>query len=146
MILRQAASAEALRNIGVLEQELAATLSALEGLFAERDALTVRAPIEGVLVERPEDLRVGLWVGERNTLGLIVAGGAPVLEGYVREDDLPSVRPGAAARFYPDDPARPPLDATVVALETVNTGWLPDGYLASVLRGRSPSAPMPWAG
>jgi len=135
MILRQAASPEALRNIAVLEQELAATLTALEGLFAERDALTVRAPIDGVLTERPENLRVGLWIGERTTLGLIVAGGEPVLEGYVREDDLPSVQPGAAARFYPDDPARPPLDATVVALETVNTGWLPDGYLASTFGG-----------
>ncbi|RDD63068.1 HlyD family efflux transporter periplasmic adaptor subunit [Ferruginivarius sediminum] len=135
LLRRQAASSAALQRLHVLEQELAADRTRLRGLLSQRARLTVRAPEPGLLVERPRELQVGQWVAPNQPLGRIVSPGKAALRGYVRGSDLPRFAPGAKARFYPEDPARPPLDARVADIESVNAARIDIPYVASVHGG-----------
>jgi putative peptide zinc metalloprotease protein len=135
LLRRQAASAEALERLQVLQQELAADRTRLEGLQAQQARLTVRAPQAGTLVDRPSELAAGQWVGLGQRLGRIVGDDPARLRGYVRGADLDRFADGAPGRFYPDDPAQPPLDVRVAARERVNASRLELPYLAAAYDG-----------
>jgi len=132
---RHAAQREAAQDVGVLQEELGSALSALAGLVEQRDDLIVTAPIAGVVTDVPDGLRPGLWVGVEQRLASIVDPGAARLRAYVRGGDLARVDVGAPARFYPDDPLAPVIDAIVTAVETVNVAALDQPALASVHDG-----------
>lgn len=135
LLRRQAASSATLRRLRVLEEELAADRTRLRGLRAQRARLRVRAPQDGVLVDRPRTLSVGQWIGPDRPLGRIVAPGEAALRGYVRGADLSRLDDSAGGRFYPADPAKPPLDVRVVDTETVNAARIDIPYLASAHGG-----------
>jgi putative peptide zinc metalloprotease protein len=135
LLRRQAASAEALDRLTVLEEELAADRTRLAGLTAQQARLTVRAPKAGRLTDVPPDLAPGQWIAVTQPLGRVVGDAPARLRGYVRGQDLARFEVGATGRFYPQDPARPPLDVTVAARETVNAGRLDLPYLAAAHGG-----------
>ncbi len=132
---RRSAQRDAAHNVGVLQEELAGALSALAGLMERRDQLVVVAPIAGVVADMPDGLRPGRWVGVAEPLASIVDRDAAVLRAYVGGVDLARVAVGAPARFYPEDPLAPPIDATVTGVEAVNVAALDAPYLASVHDG-----------
>ena len=135
ILQRRAASRYAARDVGVLQEELAAALSALTGLAERQAALTVTAPIGGRVVDLSEGLRVGRWVGLDDRLATILDPNTAVLRAYVGGAELAQIAVGAPARFYPEDPLAPSIDARVAAVETVNVAALDTPYLASVHGG-----------
>ena len=134
-ILRQTASGESLEGIGILQQRLATALAAHTGLQAQREALALRAPVGGIVVELTSALRPGLWVRPDQPLARVVAPQTADLLAYVDGADRDRVEVGAEAAFIPDDPARPMIPAVVASIEDVNTAALDQPYLASIFDG-----------
>ncbi len=134
-ILRQTASGEGLEEIGVLQQRLATALTTQQGLLAQQEALELRAPVGGTVVELSRDLRPGLWVRPDQPLARVVAPQTADFVAYVDGGDRDRVAVGAAAEFIPDDPSRPPIGAVVIGVEDVNAAVLDQPYLASVFDG-----------
>lgn len=131
----RSASGQNLQTLVVLDEELAAGLSELEGLKDVQGDLQVRAEISGVVHALPSFIKPGLWVSVDLPLATLVDAGSARATGYVASDDLGSIAVGASARFYPDDPRMAPIDMSVEAIETVNADVLSEPYLASVYGG-----------
>ena len=111
--------------------ERAALWEELEGAIAERaslsrqaERLTVSAPHAGRLVDRDPDIRVGDWVAEGEWLATLVTPESWIIEAYLSEADLGRVSTGAQARFYPQAPGRPPIDARVVTVAETGSSRL----------------------
>lgn len=132
---RHAAQPEAARDVGVLQEELASALSALSGLLEHRRELTVTAPHAGMVTDLADGLRPGVWLAADRAIATVVDPQRARLWAYVDGSDLGRLTEGAPARFYPEDPLRPSIDATVTAVETVNVAALDMPYLASLHDG-----------
>lgn len=121
-------------EVNRLEQEVAGRRARLERLEARMARLSVRAPITGRVTDLSPDLHVGRWLGEREPLGVVVAGGTKVT-GYVDQENLNRVNPGTEATFYPEDPARDPVRGAVSAVDNFAAAKLETGYMAAPLGG-----------
>lgn len=113
---RQAGRSETIADIGVLEQQLAEAVAEYRGLAAQRQRLKVRAPQPGIVRELLPSLLPGRWLAPGDVLVRVIAPGLQV-RGYLPEDQLWRVAPGAEGRFVADDPAR---TAPRVLLEEVD--------------------------
>lgn len=113
---RQAGRSETIADLGVLEQQLAEALAEYRGLAAQRERLQIRAPNGGVVRDLLNGLRPGRWLSPQNVLVRVVEPGLR-LRGYLREEELWRVEPGAEGFFFADDPAR---KAPQVRLEEVD--------------------------
>jgi putative peptide zinc metalloprotease protein len=87
----------------VLEREQAALVVKLQGLVREEAELAVRAPIAGRIVELNPELRVGRWLAIKEPIAVVASEGRS-LRGYVSENGMARLKPGAIGRFVPDDP------------------------------------------
>lgn len=117
-----------------LRERLAGARADLARLAARAERLVLRAPLSGVLRDVPGDLHEGRWMAAQEPLGLVAVPAAR-LAAYVEQRHLDRVRPDTAARFFPDDPARPALAARVVAIDRLGADVLPGGYLAAPFGG-----------
>ncbi|MBD9414793.1 biotin/lipoyl-binding protein [Pseudomonas sp. PDM16] len=113
---RQAGRSETIADLGVLEQQLAEALAEYRGLAAQRERLQIRAPNGGVIRDLLNGLRPGRWLSPQNVLVRVIEPGLR-LRGYLREEELWRVEPGAEGFFFADDPAR---TAPQVRLEEVD--------------------------
>lgn len=103
---RQGGRSETVADVGILEQRLAEAVAEYRGLLARRERLLLRAPQAGQVRDLMPNLVAGRWVSSREPLARIVEGGTR-LRGYLAEEDLWRVAPGASGRFVADDPMRP---------------------------------------
>ncbi|WP_431855224.1 HlyD family efflux transporter periplasmic adaptor subunit [Azospirillum sp.] len=103
LAIAQQADPEQASRLPLTWQEMESAAAELETLAAQKREMTVRAPFAGRLAELPEHLRPGAWVAAREPLGLLVADGTTVAEGFVTEAEVARIAPGAPARFIPDD-------------------------------------------
>ncbi|MBP2291536.1 HlyD family efflux transporter periplasmic adaptor subunit [Azospirillum rugosum] len=132
---RLSAAREGLDRIRVMEEDLAAALAERQGLLDSKARLEVRAPLAGTVVDIADGLRPGRWVNPKLPLAQLVGDGAGEFVGYVAEEDLARVAPGAVARFHPDDPLRPRVEARVTAVDHVGVAALDVPALASLNGG-----------
>jgi putative peptide zinc metalloprotease protein len=132
---RYSSAREGLERLRAMEEELAAALTERRGLLDNRDRLTVRAPLEGRVVDIADGLRHGRWINPKLPLAQVVGDGPEELVGYVGEADLERIQPGAAARFHPDDPLQPRFAARVRAVDRVAAANLDLPALASQYGG-----------
>jgi len=103
---RQGGRSETAADVGILEQRLAEAVAEYRGLLARRERLSLRAPQAGQVRDLMPNLVAGRWVSSREPLARIVEGGTR-LRGYLAEEDLWRLAPGASGRFVADDPMRP---------------------------------------
>lgn len=113
---RQAGRSETAADVGILEQRLAEALAEYRGLAAQRQRLQLRAPHAGTLRDLLSGLTPGRWLSQREVLARVVEPGLR-LRGYLAEEDLWRVEPGAQGRFIADDPA---LAAPAIRLNEVD--------------------------
>lgn len=107
----------------------------LRGLRERQDRLVIRAPFDGVALDVPEDLAVGSWLAAKEECGLLADREAPAVWAYVDEEDAWRITPGAAARFYPNEPESPSLPLTVDFVDRSATRDLTHAELASPFHG-----------
>lgn len=134
-IARLSSSREQLDRLRAMEEDLAASLAERQGLIDSRTRLEIRAPLSGRVTDMEDSLLSGRWLGPKLPLAMVVAPGPGELIGYVTEADLDRLRPGAAARFHPDDPLHARLDARVRTIDPVSVAVLDVPALASTNGG-----------
>lgn len=114
---RQAGRSETISDIGVLEQQLAEAVAEYRGLAAQRLRLEVRAPSAGTVRDLIPGLIPGRWLSPQEPLVRVIEPGLR-LRGYLAEEQLWRVAPGAQGHFIFDDPGR---TAAPVRLQEVDT-------------------------
>ncbi len=122
----------------ILERERAALSDQLDGLLQERDALTVVARIDGVVVDVSPDAEAGVWVGREHRLARIVDPAALRLRGYLAEHDLARVASGTKGVFVPDDPTQATLSTELTSIARFAAEQLSQEYLSSENGGSIP--------
>lgn len=133
---RVMSSQDTSRDRLVAEETLAQARSLLAGLMLRDQKRRVTAPFDGVVTDIPPQVRPGLWVGEKQSLGVLVGtGGGVVADAWVTEDYLRFVKAGDAARFYPEDTTVAPRAGVVESVDNVDTRVLPEPYMAATYGG-----------
>lgn len=115
---------------------VAEAAAALVRAQARAQSLQILAPFAGIVRDVPSGLGPGDDIRRLERLGVLVTGGASVVEAYVAEADLDRVAPGAHAVFIP-------VDGETVALKVaemahVSTQALEVPELASIHGGPVP--------
>ena len=100
----------------VLERERTAITARLSGLRNETEELVLRAPAVGRVIEVNPAVHAGRWIGRDELVAVIGAGHTPHVLGYVSEDDVHRIKPGARGRFIPDDPTIGAIDVELIGL------------------------------
>ncbi|CAK0776623.1 putative peptide zinc metalloprotease protein [uncultured Gammaproteobacteria bacterium] len=121
-------------RLPVLYEKLAGWRVQAEGLAAQAEMLTVRTPINGVVIDLVPSLLSGTWL-RPSLVARVVKRERAELVALVESADLHLVKPGAAAWFLPEDPDLPRQPAEVLAVETVNQPILDQPYLVSLYGG-----------
>ncbi len=127
---RQAGRSETAADAGILEQRLAEAVAEYRGLAAQRERLQLRAPQAGVVRDLLPDLTVGRWLNPVDALARVVEPGLR-LRGYLAEESLWRVKPGAEGRFIADDPARRALPVRLDEVDATGVAYLALEALAS---------------
>lgn len=120
---RQAGRSETAADAGILEQRLAEAVAEYRGLAAQRERLQLRAPQAGVVRDLLPDLTAGRWLSPADALARVVEPGLR-LRGYLAEEELWRVEPGAEGRFIADDPARPALPVRLDEVDATGVAYL----------------------
>lgn len=111
--------------------------------FDERSRLVLRAPLEGTLVDVDPQLAEGVWVGPRQSLGMLVAPGRWVVDALVPEADLERVAPGQTVRLRTLSRSTQWFDGRVAAVDVARTTVLPDAMLEARFGGPLATVPGP---
>jgi len=109
----------------------------------ERSRLVLRAPLEGTLVDVDPQLAEGVWVGPRQSLGMLVAPGRWVVDALVPEADLERVATGQTVRLRTLSRSTQWFDGRVAAVDVARTTVLPDAMLEARFGGPLATVPGP---
>ena len=109
----------------------------------ERSRLVLRAPLEGTLVDVDPQLAEGVWVGSRQSLGMLVAPGRWVVDALVPEADLERVAPGQTVRLRTLSRSTQWFDGRVLSVDVARTTVLPDPMLEARFGGPVATVPGP---
>lgn len=137
-VQRQFVDREELAKHQVTLETLRARLSQLEGLRQQQDNLSLTAPIAGVVTDRAEALHVGQWINKELALAYVVDPAGEELHALAPETDVGYLHAGQAARFIPQGPERPGLEAQVVEIRDIDESSFRVPYLLSPYGGDVP--------
>lgn len=127
---RQAGRSETVADVGVIEQRLASAVAEYRGLAAQRERMLVRAPQAGQVRDLMPQLNPGRWVSTKMPLARVVEDGTRI-RGYLAEDALWRIAPGAKGRFIADDPMRSSLQIELLDVDANGVSYLDQEALAS---------------
>ena len=113
-----------------LRERLQEQLAEVSSVQQEAGRLQVMAEFDGVWLDVDPHLRSGVWVGTRESLGVLVDPTGWVVDAYVEQREVDGVVPGALARFHPEGALRS-IAAEVVAVDSARTQQLPYDMLAA---------------
>jgi putative peptide zinc metalloprotease protein len=122
-------------DAALARQQAVLLASKIRGIDEKIALLELTAPFDGQLVDVPDAMRVGHWVNESSSLGLVIAGRGGVLTGYAPQEEVELVRAGAALAFFPEDPLGHSLEGRIGDISPLAAKTLPDPLLASVHGG-----------
>jgi putative peptide zinc metalloprotease protein len=135
---REFVDREELAKHQVTLETLRARLSQLEGLLQQQQNLSLTAPIAGVVTDRAESLHVGQWVNKELALAYVIDPAGEELHALASETDVGYLHGGQSARFIPQGPERPSLEAQVVEIRDIDESSFTVPYLLSVYGGDVP--------
>ncbi|HEV8327821.1 MAG TPA: HlyD family efflux transporter periplasmic adaptor subunit [Nitrospiraceae bacterium] len=119
-------------------ETLKARLSQFEGLLQQQRNLALTAPIAGVVTDRAEALHVGQWINKELPLAYVIDPAGEELHALAPETDVGYLHAGQSARFIPQGPDRPSLEAQVVEIRDIDESSFTVPYLASLYGGDVP--------
>ncbi len=135
---RQFIDREELAKHQVTLETLRARLSHLEGLLQQQQNLSLTAPIAGVVTDRAEALHVGQWINKQQPLAYVIDPAGEELHALASEIDVGYLHAGQSARFIPQGPERPSLEAQVDEIRDNDESSFTVPYLLSVYGGDVP--------
>ncbi len=119
----------------VLEQELGAEQDKLRGYEKEAALLRITSPIDGVVADLPSGVHPGRFTDLKHPLAIIRGLSGAIAEGYVAEDDLWRLKPGARGWFIPEDASLRAVDVRLTDIAYAASDRLDIPYLASIYEG-----------
>jgi putative peptide zinc metalloprotease protein len=134
-LARRTADVTDLAESLTLEQELEQESETAAGLRAQIDALSVKAPLAGRVVDLDEALRPGLWAGRETRLARIVADDRTEILVALPENVVNRVDIGASGVFVPDDPMRGKIDAKLVDIAPAAQDVVESPHFSSLYGG-----------
>ena len=137
-VQRQFIDREELAKHQVTLETLRARLSQFEGLLQQQQNLSLTAPIAGVVIDRAEALHVGQWINKQLALAYVIDPAGEELHALAPETDVGYLHAGQSARFIPQGPERPSLEAQVVEIRDIDESSFTVPYLLSVYGGDVP--------
>ena len=135
---RQFVDREELAKHQVTLETLRARLSQLEDLLQQQQTLSLTAPIAGVVTDRAEALHVGRWINKQLPLAYMIDPAGEELHALAPETVVGYLHAGQSARFIPQSPDRPSLEAQVVEVRDNDESSFTVPYLLSVYGGDVP--------
>lgn len=118
-------------------EELERLAEDLGGLLTQREELIINAPFSGVVNDVPAWIQNGLWVADKESLGVLTGGGS-LVSVYVSEADWSRVRAGNKGKFYAMGPGWTPTPLTVVMVDARAATEVTHPELASIHGGPLP--------
>ncbi len=119
----------------VLNRRLEAGTTELSGLIDVKGRLTLRAPFDGIIVARNDELANDVWLPRREPLYVIADTGSNRVDAYVSERELERIRVGAPALFVPDALDFGVYRCRVAEIDRVNISTIDEPFLASTFGG-----------
>jgi len=122
----------------VVQRRLAGALTELQGCRARKEQLRITAPTDGIITDMADGLRPGMWVSDDQILTLLINRSRMIIEGYLAEESLETVKSGDSGRFYMENRDAPAIGCTVQEIAPTGSRTLDTPYLASVYGGDVP--------
>jgi putative peptide zinc metalloprotease protein len=119
----------------ILHRRFEADTTELSGLKNVMERLTLRAPFDGVIVARNDELAGGVWLPRKEPLYVIADTSRNRVDAYVSERELERTRVGAAALFVPDALDFGVYKCQVAEIDRVNIPTIDEPFLASPYGG-----------
>lgn len=114
----------------VLANELSEVDEELRGLERVSEKLIIRAPFTGIVADIDPELHGGLWINPKTPMAVLQTRKTPRIRGYVGEQSVFRLQPGASAKFIPDNRELPIVNAKVGKIAEASTEQLDTPYLA----------------
>jgi putative peptide zinc metalloprotease protein len=130
-----AVNADQRQNIPILAQEESKALAELANVQAEMALYAPMAPFDGVVRDLDPDFQPGVWVGNRERLGVLVNTQGLLVETYLDEDAVRRIQVGDQARFFVDGLEGPVLKLAVSGIDRDASRVLFNGQLAAQVGG-----------
>jgi len=137
-VQRQFVDREELTKHQVTLETLKTRLSQLEGFRQQQQNLSLTSPIAGVVTDRAEALHVGQWINKQLPLAYVIDPAAAELHALAPETVVGYLHAGQSARFIPQGPERPSVEAQVVEIRDIDESSFTVPYLASLYGGDVP--------
>ena len=128
-------NAEQRQNMQVLAQEENTAKAELASVQADMALYVPTAPFAGIFRDLDPDLKPGLWVANRERLGVLIKTDRWQVETYLDEDAVHRIQLGDRARFFTDGLEGPVLTLSVSAIDQDASRVLPNGQLAAQFGG-----------
>ncbi len=119
----------------VLDRQFRSLKSKLLGLEAERQQLTVRASMAGVVLAIDPSLAPGRIVARRDAMALVGEPTALAARGFIAELDVSRIEAGTQGRFIPDDLTHPSFGVVVTDIGASGVSVIDIEALTSVHGG-----------
>lgn len=121
MLKRQGTRKEDTDRWQIVQREVSEEETRLNGLIAQRDQLTVRAPHDGVIHDVANNLHPKRWLSKKQVMARLVEKGSLEVIAYVGEHEYHRLKAGGAARFISNNFYDPSLDLKILDVAQVNT-------------------------
>ena len=138
LLAQTEASPDNLSNYATRLQEMRRLAARIVALEARQDLLTLRSPIDGIVRERAENIRVGDWIAPRAPIARIVdvdERSPWEVVAYVSQRDIARIGTEPSAKFYPEQVTQPVLEVAVETVERFNSSYIERPALAAVHGG-----------
>lgn len=122
----------------VLERELGLERDRAAGLTRERERLTVRAPIDGTVIDVALELHPGRWIDDKTRLALIAHPQSLQVRGYLDGQELARIDEGHQGRFLDETRMLPVLDVRVSRIAAAASEKLDSALISSIAGGMVP--------
>ncbi len=136
---QQAFNEELLSQGKVLQKRLHGDTGILQSIKGEEARLQLRAPFNGTVVYKNDEIMPGGWVAAREWVASVADLTRNRVDVYLEEMDLKRISIGGNARFIPDAIEYGAFSCKISEIDRVSTTLLDDFSLASFYGGPIPT-------
>ncbi len=138
-VSQQAFNEELMSQGKVLQRRLHGDAGILSGIREEEGRLWLRAPFDGTVVYRNDEVMTGGWVAAREWVASVADLSRNRVDVYLEERDLQRITVGGKAKFIPDAIEYGLFSCTIAEVDHISTTPLDDPSLASFYGGPIPT-------
>lgn len=125
----------------VIAEQVASTVTERDGLRKSRDRLRLLAPVTGRVIEVPDGVAPGRWLGKKNPVAEIAGEGPYLIEAYASEEVASRLKLGHSAEFVPTSLDEPRMSAMLLKIAPMAITTLARPALASMYGGPIETTP-----